>query len=309
MGEPLTSQHAAELAALGIAAEANAPLHKRVWWRVGGVADLFAEVADLAALTAARRWAAERGVPWFLLGNGSNLLVADAGIRGLVVRLVGALADAVAADGQVVAGAGCRNAVLLARAERNGWTGLDALAGIPGTVGGAVRMNAGSLLGETGDTLVEVTVMQADGTLTTLPKAALALGYRHCSLPAGATVVQARFAQTSEDPAAVTARLRTFLDRRKATQPLDLPSCGSTFRNPPGDAAGRLIEAAGLKGFRVGGAEVSPKHANFIVNHGGATASDIDAVIRHVQHVVEAASGVALVPEVERVGDWSSAST
>ncbi|MFM2162509.1 MAG: UDP-N-acetylmuramate dehydrogenase [Pseudomonadota bacterium] len=282
------------------------PLHKRVWWRVGGPADLYAEIGDLAQLAAARRWAVDRDIPWFLLGNGSNLLVADAGIRGLVVRLVGALADATADATHVEAGAGCRNAVLLARAERNGWTGLDAFAGIPGTVGGAVRMNAGSLLGETGDTLVDVDVLLPDGTVKTLSKSALALGYRHCVLPAGATVVRARFQQTAEEPGVVSARIRAFLERRKATQPLDLPSCGSTFRNPPGDAAGRLIEAAGLKGFRLGGAEVSQKHANFIVNHGDATANDIDAVIRHVQRSVQATHGIALVPEVERVGEWPS---
>jgi UDP-N-acetylmuramate dehydrogenase len=302
----LTHPYTDELAAIGIVAEADAPLHKRVWWRVGGRADLYAEIGDLDGLVAARRWASARAVPWFLLGNGSNLLVSDAGIRGLVVRLVGALADATAESDHVVAGAGCRNAVLLARAAKNGWTGLDALAGIPGTVGGAVRMNAGSLLGETGDTLVDVQVLDAAGVLRTVPKDALALGYRHCALPKGATVVQARFARSSEDPVAVEARIRTFLERRKATQPLDLPSCGSTFRNPPGDAAGRLIEATGLKGFRIGGAEVSPKHANFIVNHGDATAADIASVIVHVQARVQAVHGVALVPEVERVGDWSS---
>ncbi|HMV68618.1 MAG TPA: UDP-N-acetylmuramate dehydrogenase, partial [Myxococcota bacterium] len=217
---------------------------------------------------------------------------------------MGALADVTAEDRTLLCGAGLRNTVLLTRAARHGWTGLDALTGIPGTIGGAVRMNAGSALGEIGDAIVEVDVVLPDGALLTLPHAALGLRYRHCELPDGGVVARARLRLGDEPYDVAEARMRAFLDRRKATQPLDQPSCGSTFRNPPGDTAGRLIDAAGLKGLQIGGAMVSPKHANFIVNTGDATAADVLAVIRRVQAEVEARSGVRLAPEVEIVGAW-----
>jgi UDP-N-acetylmuramate dehydrogenase len=304
---PLHAPLAATLRDAGIAVEHDAPLHRRVWWRVGGPADGYAELHTLAQLQAAQAAATAHGVPIFVLGNGSNLLVSDEGVRGLVVRLAGELADVQADDGLLRVGAGLRNTVLLARAAKHGWTGLGPLAGIPGTVGGAVKMNAGSTLGEVSDVLVAVDVVTPDGAHHTLSAGDLQLGYRSCTLPSGAIVAQATFRLTAEDPEAHEARLRAFLDRRKATQPLDQPSCGSTFRNPPGDAAGRLIEAAGLKGFAIGGAMISPKHANFIVNTGDATASDIRAVLEHARWTVREQFGVDLHPEVVVVGAFPEA--
>ena len=286
----------------GARVEVDAPLHRRVWWRVGGPADAYAELDTLEQLVAARR--AAGGTPVFVLGNGSNLLVADRGIRGLVVRLTGDLAEVTAADDHLVCGAGLRNVVLQARAGKHRWSGLDALTGIPGTVGGAVRMNAGSALGEIERAVIDVDVVLPDGEVATLPHAALDFRYRHCALPPGAIVARARLRLTDEPYELGEARMRTFLERRKATQPLDQPSCGSTFRNPPGDTAGRLIDAAGLKGFIVGGAMISPKHANFIVNTGAATAADVLAVIRHAQATVEQQTGICLIPEVEIAGEW-----
>jgi UDP-N-acetylmuramate dehydrogenase len=305
---PLHAPLAATLADAGIAVEHDAPLHRRVWWRVGGPADGYAEIHTVAHLQAAQRAASAHGVPVFLLGNGSNLLVSDEGVRGLVLRLGGELAEVEPTEGHLWVGGGMKNTVLLTRAARHGWTGLGPLARIPGTVGGAVRMNAGSTLGEVSDVLVAVEVVTADGARLTLSAEDLKLGYRSSTLPDGAIVARACFRLTDEDPDAHEARLRAFLDRRKATQPLDQPSCGSTFRNPPGDAAGRLIEAAGLKGFAIGGAMISPKHANFIVNTGDATAADIRGVLEHARWTVRERFGVDLHAEVVFLGEFPTES-
>jgi UDP-N-acetylmuramate dehydrogenase len=285
--------------------ERNVPLSRRTWWRAGGPADAMATIRSVEALSSVQQLARRAGVPITVLGNASNLLVSDAGIRGLVITLDGTLA-AIEDIGsrQLELGAGAKLVVVLARARRHGWTGLECFAGIPGTVGGAIRMNAGSSLGETSAPLVSVEVVRSDGSVETYDKGALQLSYRTCVLPDDAIISRARFATTDADADASDEIVREFLEKRKATQPLDLPSCGSTFRNPPGDAAGRLLEQAGLKGFSIGGAEVSPKHANFVVNNGGATAADIRGVILHMQRTVEERFGVRLAPEVHFVGEW-----
>jgi UDP-N-acetylmuramate dehydrogenase len=241
-----------------------------------------------------------------VIGNGSNLLVADAGIRGIVVQLGGALAgcERVAED-EIILGAGLKLMVLQNRAFKEGWTGLECFAGIPGTVGGAVRMNAGSQLGEVVNNLNWIEVVTITGLVKRIPAADLGMSYRTSNLPKGAVVTAAGMRLTDEPADQHQLRVRLFLERRKVTQPLDLPSCGSTFRNPQGDHAGRLIEAAGLKGFQVGGAQVSTKHANFVVNLGGATAADIRSVIEAIQTEVLERFQVQLLREVHFVGDWS----
>lgn len=294
------------LAATGARVAVDAPMDKRTTWRTGGPADLLVTASTVDQLAGVQRAAHAAGLPVVPVGAGSNLLVADAGVRGIVVQLDGALADTAVEDDRLVAGAGLRLVVLLARAAKAGWPGLEALAGIPGTVGGAIRMNAGTSLGEIADRLVDVDVVHADGRVERLPATALGLRYRHSDLPPGAIVARARL-RLDGDAAASAARAAEFLAKRKASQPLDLPSCGSTFTNPPGDAAGRLIDAAGLKGATIGGAQVSPKHANFLVNLGGATSADLAALVCHVQDVVEARFGVRLVPEFQAIGDWGSA--
>jgi UDP-N-acetylmuramate dehydrogenase len=284
------------------------PLARRVYWRVGGPADAFACIEDLDALQGVMRATHDTGCPLFVLGKGSNLLVSDAGIRGVVVSLGGALAAVQGLGGdppRIQTGAGLALTALLSRARKEGWTGLECFAGIPGTVGGAVIMNAGSHLGETADPLLDVDMVLRDGSLHTLSKGDLKMSYRTAHLPTGAVIARARFQTTNADPVESQGRVREFLLRRKATQPLDLPSCGSTFRNPPGDYAGRLIDAAGLKGFAIGGARVSEKHANFIVNTGGATAREIRQVIEHIQTRVEESFGVRLHREVHYAGDWT----
>lgn len=289
------------LAEAGLDVTPEAPLAKRTTWRVGGPAEVLVAVASVAQLAAAQRVASALGAPVVALGAGSNVLVADSGVRGVVVQLTGALADTAVDEGTLVAGAGLKLVVLLARAAREGWAGLEALSGIPGTVGGAVRMNAGTSLGELGDRLLEVEVVLPDGTVRTLAHRDLGLAYRTSTLPLGSIVARARL-RLDGDPATSAARAADFLARRKATQPLDLPSCGSTWRNPPGDHAGRLVEAAGMKGFTVGAAQVSPRHANFVVNLGGATAADVLGVVGAVEAEVHHRFGVNLEREFQRLG-------
>jgi len=244
-----------------------------------------------------------------VLGNGTNLLISDRGIRGLVVQLGKELARADTVDSRtpplIEAGAGARLAALVKKAMRSGWTGLEVFAGIPGTIGGAVRMNAGARMGETKDVLVEIDAVLPDGSLRTFSREELQMSYRTTVLPKGAVVVRARLQCTPEDAHQMRDQVKRHLDHRASTQPLDLPSCGSTFRNPPGDHAGRLIEAAGLKGFRVGDAQVSEKHANFVVNQGEATADDVRTVIEHIEATVQTVFGVTLEREVHLAGDWS----
>src|SRR5688572_15262435 len=278
---PLDAEVAAALREEGVVFREDEPLAKKTWWRVGGPADAWIE-AEPTTLAATLRVASAHGVPVFVLGNASNVLIADAGVRGIVVRLVGDLATA-SRDGDVLTvGGGLKLVSLLKLAERERWPGVDLFAGIPGTVGGAVTMNAGTKLGEVSDRLIDVAILHRDGTPDTLPGSALRFGYRHAELPAGSVVTAARLrlSGTWED----TARhIADHLAWRAKTQPTDVPTCGSTFRNPPGDAAGRLIDTCGLKGLTVGRAQVSEKHANFVVNLGGATAADLRTLITTVR--------------------------
>ena len=303
MALPHPTQRA--LADAGIAVELDASLVKRTWWRVGGPADGLIDVSNLETLRSVLRIAHGTGCPVFPLGNASNLLISDRGIRGLVLRLRGELAKVEPLPGAVRLGAGLKLVLLLSRTLKNRWTGLEFFAGIPGTVGGAVRMNAGTSLGEVVDGLIEVQIVTRDGRVQTLAADALRMAYRTCHLPQGSVVATATFRLTDTDPDLSRAAVEHHLARRRRTQPVDKPSCGSTFRNPEGDHAGRLIEAAGLKGFAIGGARVSTKHANFIVNTGSATATDIRRLIEHVQHEVSTHSAIDLVREVHFAGDWS----
>ncbi len=303
---PLADKYAAALRSAGVAFAEDVPLARKTWWRVGGPADAWAEIGALAELQAVQRVADDHGLPVFVMGNASNLLVSDRGIRGLVVRLTGDLAGVDAAgDPPILAlGGGVKLVSLLGRAQREGWTGLEALAGVPGTIGGAVRMNAGTRLGEVKDALVSVGVVRPGGEVDELPLAALEMSYRTCRLPERSIVWTASLRTTGADPAASRELVAEHLAYRARTQPVDVPTCGSTFRNPPGDSAGRLLEAAGLKGFRIGAVEVSPKHANFVVNLGGATADDLWRVIGEMRRRVRDASGIDLEVEVHRAGEW-----
>jgi UDP-N-acetylmuramate dehydrogenase len=276
------------------------PLAAHTTWRIGGPADLLVEPASREDLCAAIRWAAERGVPWRILGNGSNLLVPDEGVRGLVVRVRRVL-DAVRVEGgRVEAGAGASLPAVSKLCASRGLQGLEFGAGIPGTVGGAVVMNAGWHEFEIGSVVRSVEFLEPDGASRTFDKEACGFGYRRSAFRGRPGVVLGAVLElVPGDRIAVESRLEGFASSRKANQPTERPSCGSVFLKPAGDFAGRLIEAAGLKGMRVGGVEVSRKHANFFVNVGNATCSDVLQLVERVEREVESRFAVKLEREFE----------
>ena len=275
-------------------------------WRVGGPAQWLLEPTSLDETVAALTWAHEQKLPCRVIGAGSNLLIHDDGLQGLTLslrRLQGATLDP--KTGRVDALAGEPIPTLARRAARAGLQGLAWSVGIPGTVGGAAVMNAGAQGGCTADVLEAVRVIPlSGGDSFEINRDELAFGYRHSRLQQEELVVlSARFQlEPGHDPEALGRLTSSNLSHRTGTQPYTQPSCGSVFRNPEPLKAGRLIEELGLKGTRVGGAEVSTLHANFIVNTGGATAMDIDRLIQHVQDRVQSAHAVHLHPEVKRLG-------
>jgi UDP-N-acetylmuramate dehydrogenase len=300
---------------IGVKTSRDEPLARFTTMRVGGPADLYCVAHNGFELRALVRFARARAIPFMILGRGSNLVIADAGIRGLVIH---DRAESSRVDGQrYVADAGVPMARAATETQAAGLSGLEFGLAIPGTVGGAVWANAGAHERDVQAVLESATLLLADGTEATVPADALALGYRESRLKVapgadGVTpgsppelVLGATFVLTPADPATIKARLDDIRTWRRTHQPLGIPSAGSVFRNPPGDSAGRLVEAAGLKGFRVGGAAVSEKHANFIVNDQRGTASDVRTVGEHVRGEVERRFGVRLEFEIVFAGDWS----
>lgn len=279
---------------------AEEPLAPFTTWRIGGPAELLASPEDREDLIAAVRWAVSSGVPWRILGNGSNLLVRDQGVRGLVLRVRKGLSRVAVEGTRIRAGAGASFPAVANLAASHGLAGIEFGAGIPGTIGGAVVMNAGWHEHEIGNVVESVDVLEIDGSVETLSRAACEFGYRKSALRGRwGVVLSAVLALRPDDPAAVAARLESFAASRKANQPTELPSCGSVFLKPEGDFAGRLIEQAGLKGARCGDIEVSPKHANFFVNLGGGTAADVLSLVERVENEVSRGFGVKLVREFE----------
>ena len=280
------------------------PLAKHTTWRVGGPAARLYRPADRADLIAfLRHLSADEPLLW--VGLGSNLLIDDAGWPGTVVETQGCLTEmAVIAPGRLRFEAGVSCAKAARFATRQGLIGIEFLAGIPGTIGGALAMNAGAWGGETWPHVALVRTVDRAGSVRERLPNEFQVGYRHVTAPAGEWFLDAEMTLDRGDAEAAQARIKGLLERRAATQPTGLPSCGSVFRNPPGDHAARLIEACGLKGLRFGGAEVSTKHANFIINLGDATARDIARLIDHVHAEVERRHGIRLIPEVRRVGDF-----
>lgn len=278
------------------------PMGRYTSWRVGGPADrlyLPRDQEDLRQFLAHWR---QGPVTW--VGMGSNLLVRAGGIRGTVVIMAGALNDMQQVDQVTVrAGAGVSCAKLARFCANAGLAGAEFLAGVPGTLGGALAMNAGAHGGETWPLVKKVELLDADGNLQERVPADFQIGYRSVQGMADACFVAAELSLRPEDPAIVNRRIRDWLARRAETQPLDMPSCGSVFRNPPGDHAARLIETCGLKGRRIGGAQISEKHANFIVNTGTASPADIEMLIHEVGEIVEQRTGIRLHPEVRVLGE------
>ncbi len=277
------------------------PLAPRTSIRVGGPADLLvrpADPADLAALLGAVR---ELQVPLSVLGGGANTLVADAGVRGVVIRLPNDFGEERADGETLLLSAGAPIGRLAARGHALGLVGAEFSAGIPGTLGGATAMNAGTRRGEMKQLLTRVELASAEG-LAFVPAEALRLAYRRCELPAGSVVTRVELRLRPGDVAASRAAMEADVAHRRRTQPLHQPSFGSTFWNPPGRFAGQLIEAVGLKGHRVGGAMFSDLHANFIVNLGTASARDVLGLVRLAQARVEERFGVRLQTEVKLLG-------
>jgi UDP-N-acetylmuramate dehydrogenase len=274
-----------------------------VSWRAGGPADRFYAPRALTDLSAFLRSLA-RDEPLLFVGLGSNLLVRDGGFRGTVVLMHQAKLAPEMRDGLVYAEAGVASPKVARFAALHHLSGAEFMAGIPGTVGGALAMNAGCYGSETWDIVARAVSIDRAGELHERPKNGFEIAYRHCRLPAEEWFVAAYFALQPGDGEASRRRIKEFLAKRIATQPLQLPNAGSVFRNPPGDHAARLIETCGLKGLQRGGARVSEKHANFIVNpQGTARAADIEWLILEVKRLVLEKTGVELVPEVRIVGE------
>jgi UDP-N-acetylmuramate dehydrogenase len=280
----------------------NEPMSRHTSWRVGGPADLFFTPQDAANVSRFLQ-GLDPAAPVLWIGLGSNLLVRDGGIRGAVIDTHGVFGELERlSDDEVRCGSGVTCAKLAKQCVKWGLGPAEFFAGIPGTLGGALAMNAGAFGGETWKHVVSVATIDRAGVQRERPSADYQIGYRHVAGPANEWFLGARL-RFEVRPGVSNDDIRLLLARRKATQPIGEWSCGSVFTNPPGDHAARLIEACGLKGFRIGGARVSEMHANFIVNDGTASAADIEQLIAHVKRIVKDRHGVELNPEVRVVGE------
>ena len=280
------------------------PMAKHTSFRIGGPADVLAQPGNEAELAELLKRAAHHAVPVTLVGNGSNLLVRDKGIRGLVIKLSN-LFSSITVEGNVLTfGSGISLAMASKKAASLSLSGLEFAVGIPGTIGGAVYMNAGAYDGEMAKVVTSVQVMDRQGQSSQLKADELDFSYRHTALQnSGLIVTSVTVSLQPSEAESIKAKMDDFSQRRIAKQPLELPSAGSMFKRPVGYFAGTLIEQTGLKGYTVGGAQVSTKHAGFVVNVGGATAKDVLQLIRDVQDRVLAAQGVQLEPEVLVLGE------
>lgn len=279
------------------------PLSRHTTLRIGGPADALAFPADVADLQGLLQYAATHGIPCYILGQGSNVLAPDEGIRGWVINIARATDWVRFAGPEVEVGSGYSLPRLVQEAARQALSGLESLAGVPGSVGGALCMNAGTGGRGIGDVTVQVQAVDGVGRMQLLTREELAFSYRTSRLQAGDLVaLSARLVLDPGDRGTIEDVIRKASQKRRATQPLEYPNAGSIFKNPPGDFAGRLIEEAGCKGWQVGNAQVSPQHANFIVNLGGARAADVLQLMAAVHHRVRELFGIPLEPEVRLLG-------
>jgi len=280
----------------------NEPMSKHTTWRVGGMADWFYKPADSQDLMTLMQQLPPE-LPIFWLGLGSNLLVRDGGLRGLVIATSGLLNEIKLLDNaQLYVEAGVSCAKVARFASQQGLDGIAFLAGIPGTMGGALAMNAGAFGGETWESVTQVKTLNRQGQIHTRLPANYDIGYRHVKGHDNEWFLAATLQLKTQIDENQKAKIKALLQKRNDTQPIGLPSCGSVFRNPPGDYAARLIEQAGWKGYCLGGACVSEKHANFIINQNNATAKEIEALIHRVQADIEARTGITLQYEVKIIG-------
>ena len=281
------------------------PMKNHTTFRIGGPADALALPKTPEEVAEVVRFCHEHAQPYYVLGNGSNLLVSDEGYRGLVLQLYRNFNDIQVNGETITVQSGAMLAAVARTAYQTGLTGLEFASGIPGTIGGAVVMNAGAYGGEMRNVLKEVTVLTKEGEVLVIPAKALELGYRTSVIPKNGWIVLGAVLQLKKgDQEQILARMEELKEQRITKQPLDLPSAGSTFKRPEGYFAGKLIMDAGLRGFTVGGAQVSEKHCGFVVNRGNATAADVWKLICEVKRRVKEMTGVELEPEVKLLGDF-----
>jgi len=280
---------------------ANAPIGRRTWFGVGGPAEVMfrpADAQDLAAFLAAL----PAEIPVTVIGVGSNLLVRDGGVSGVTIRLGRGFSNIAIGHGKVCVGAGALDRIVALTAAERGLSGLEFLSGIPGTIGGSLRMNAGAYGTDIKEVLASATALDRSGHSHAIDGASMKLSYRRCGVDPGWIFLEARLRGIACDPREIAKRLRAIRETREATQPVHARTSGSTFANPPGEAAWRLIDAAGCRGLIRGGAMVSRKHANFLINTGSATAADIEGLGEEVRRRVYEMTGIVLEWEIRRIG-------
>lgn len=283
----------------------NEPMSRHTTFRIGGPAEVFLMPESYEQIRSALALCREEGLPYFVLGNGSNLLVSDSGYRGVIIQMDRNMGDIELKGTEIRACAGALLSSVAAAARKASLTGFEFAGGIPGTLGGAVVMNAGAYGGEMKDVLREVTVMTKEGDIRVIPSDRLELGYRTSIIKkAGYLVLEAVISLEKGDPQAIQEKTKELASKRTEKQPLDYPSAGSTFKRPEGYFAGKLIMDSGLRGFRVGGAQVSEKHCGFVINTGGATAKDVKELMDHVIRTVKEKYNITLEPEVKFLGEF-----
>lgn len=281
------------------------PMSSHTTFRIGGPAEVFAMPENYEQIGAVLKLCDQEQLPYFVLGNGSNLLVSDSGYRGVIIQMDRNMEEIRLEGNEIHACAGALLSSIAVAARNASLTGFEFAGGIPGTLGGAVVMNAGAYGGELKDVLKEAVVMDREGKIFTIPVEKLEMGYRTSVIKtAGYLVLEAVIALEKGDPEKIRATMKDLSDRRTEKQPLDCPSAGSTFKRPEGYFAGKLIMDSGLRGYRIGGAQVSEKHCGFVINAGGATAKDVRALMDHVISTVQEKYGVTLEPEVKFLGDF-----
>lgn len=279
------------------------PMKNHTTFRIGGPADCFVRPQDAHQVERIVHICRERQIPWFILGNGSNLLVSDQGFSGVIIQIYRNMSQIRVEGERLVVQAGMLLSAAAAKAYKAGLSGLEFASGIPGTVGGAVVMNAGAYGGEMKDVVEAVTVLDQEGSILRLTREELEMGYRTSLVKKkGYIVLEAVLKLEKGDPSAISARMEELKEKRTSKQPLEYPSAGSTFKRPEGYFAGKLIMDSGLRGFRVGGAQISEKHCGFVINTGDATAEDVVGLIRRVQDTVYEKFHVKLEPEIRFLG-------
>lgn len=281
----------------------NEEMKNHTTFKIGGPADMFLDCSSVSELIDGISLCKENNIPYMVIGNGSNMLVSDKGIEGMVFCVGDKMKNITVSGNTIICEAGCKMVALSNEAQKNSLSGLEFVAGIPGTLGGGIYMNAGAYGGELKDTVKKVTYIDESGELRTAEGDELDFSYRH-SMFSGrdCVIISAELELTFGEPDKIKDEMRDYNNRRREKQPLEYPSAGSTFKRPEGYFAGKLIEDSGLRGFSIGGAQVSEKHSGFVINKGDATASDVLALIEHIKKTVFDKFGVSLEPEVRLTG-------